>query len=65
MLHHTTYFSQSLSIGTHVCENDQHVLLTLVGHEFSSGKGQARGNDTLDSGGQETKIEERLKGEGS
>lgn len=45
------YLSQSLSVGAHVRENDQDVLLTLVGQVLSGGQRQPRGDDAFDAEG--------------
>lgn len=45
------HLPQGLCVGTHVRQYDQHVLLTLVSEELSSGQRQARGDDPLDPGG--------------
>ena len=45
----TTYLTQGISIRTHVSQDDQYVLLTLVGQELGSSKGQAGSDDTLNS----------------
>ena len=42
--------TKSISIRTHIGQDDQHVLLALVGQVLSSGKGQTRGNNTFDGG---------------
>lgn len=44
------HLTKSLSIGRHVSEDDEDVLLTLVGEVFSSGEGKTGGDDTLDGG---------------
>ena len=41
--------SQGLGIGAHIGQDDQHMVLTLVGKELGSGEGQSRGDDTLDT----------------
>ena len=45
--HVVTYFSQSLSVATHVCKNNQNVLLTLVRQELCSRQRNSWRNDTL------------------
>lgn len=51
------YLSQSLSIGAHVSQNDQDVLLTLVGQVLSGGQRQPRGDDAFDAeGAEQTEI---------
>lgn len=44
------YLSQSLSVGAHVRQDDQDVLLTLVGQVLRRRESQARGDDALDAG---------------
>lgn len=46
----TPHLPQGLCIGAHVGEDDQHMLLALVGQELSSGERQARGDDPLNAG---------------
>ena len=41
--------SQSLSVGAHVREDDQHVFLTLVGKELGRCQGQTGRDDTLNT----------------
>ena len=41
------YLSQGVGVGTHVGENDEDVLLTLIGQELSRGQRDTRGDDTL------------------
>ena len=41
-------FTESFSIGAHVCEDDEHVLLALVGQVLGGGEGKAGRDDTLD-----------------
>lgn len=48
----TAHLSEGLGIGTHVCQDDQHVLLTLVSQELCRGQGQAGRDDALDAGTQ-------------
>lgn len=51
------YLSQSLSIGAHVSQNDQDVLLTLVGQVLRGGQRQPRGDDAFDAeGAKQTEI---------
>ena len=42
--------TESLSVGGHVSEDDEHVLLTLIGQEFGRGQSQARRDDPLNGG---------------
>lgn len=49
--HQPPHLPQGLCVGTHVSQYDQHVLLTLVGKEFSCGQCQAWGDDSLNPGG--------------
>ena len=44
-----THLSQGLCVGAHVSEDDQHVLLTLVGQELSRSQSQTGSDDTLDT----------------
>lgn len=44
-----TYFSQSFSVGAHICEDDKHMFLTLVCQELGSGQGNTRSDDTLNA----------------
>ena len=46
---HNTDLSQSLSVGAHVGEDDQHVFLTLVGKELGRCQGQTGRDDTLNT----------------
>ena len=46
------HLSQSLSIGAHVCQNDQDVFLTLIGQKLGCSQRQTRGDDTLNTEGQ-------------
>ena len=41
------YLSQGVGVGTHVGENDEDVLLTLIGQELGRGQRDTRGDDTL------------------
>lgn len=44
------HLSQGLSVGAHVGEDDQHMLLTLVSQKLSRGQGQTGCDDTLNAG---------------
>ena len=44
------HLTQGISIRAHVRQNDQDVLLSLVGEVLCGGESEARGNDTLDGG---------------
>ena len=48
-MHIRTHLSQGLCVGAHVSEDDQHVLLTLVGQELSRSQSQTGSDDTLDT----------------
>lgn len=43
------HLSQGLCVGAHVSEDDQDVLLALVGKELGSGEGNAGGDDALNA----------------
>ena len=43
-----TYLSQGIGIGTHICENHQHVHSDFIGQILRGGKGNTGGNDTFD-----------------
>lgn len=47
----TTHLSQGLSIGAHVCQNDQDVFLTLIGKKLGCSQRQTRGDNTLNTEG--------------
>lgn len=44
-----TNLSQGLSVRAHVCKNDKHMFLALVGQELSCGQGNTWSNDTLNT----------------
>lgn len=44
-----SYLSQGLSVGAHVRQDDQDVLLALVGQVLCRRQRQARGDDALDA----------------
>lgn len=44
------YLSQGFSVGAHVGEDDENVLLTLVSEELCGGEGETRRDDALDGG---------------
>lgn len=44
-----THLSESLSIGAHVCEDNQDVLLALVGQELGRCESQAGRDDSLNA----------------
>jgi hypothetical protein len=48
LLSGSRHLTQGLSIRRHVGQDDQHVLLALVGEVLGSGQGETRSNDTLD-----------------
>jgi hypothetical protein len=41
--------TESIAVGGQIGKNDQDMLLELVGVVFGGGKGETRGNDTLDA----------------
>lgn len=41
--------TEGIAVRGQIGKNDQHVLLELVGVVFGGGKGETRGNDTLDA----------------
>lgn len=43
------HLSQSFGVGAHVSQDDQDMLLTLVGQVLSWGQSQARGDDALNT----------------
>lgn len=50
------YLSQSLGVGAHVRQDDQDVLLALVGQVLRRGQRQARRDDALDPGDTEKLV---------
>lgn len=44
------YLSEGFGVGAHVSEDDEDVLLALVGEELCGGEGEARRDDALDGG---------------
>ena len=44
------HLTQGIGVRRHVCEDDQHVLLALVGKVLGGGERQTRGDDALNGG---------------